>query len=338
VLRALLALSISSVPVNAQSSGVDVLQSPDGTLYLQQGSTVWTVLPDPVGDADLVGYSRVGQLEGTIPGDLIATGSLPVDLMQSTDGTLYVMRLGSLWTLVPALIGADVAAGLMPVGDAGSQFTDQNLQAIAHPAQAVSMPAPGSVQIVHPHGVSLTSEFSKVPFWDSSPIGSQFPSASSYGTISGTVTFDVDDSNLREASVSAVDILTTADPISGLTGAHFTCCSQYPDGYLPRGAGLRDQVANFNVLSSEPESVENAKGTTLNISFKLQFPVAGLGAKPKILGLAAAREFAYANAQGRQTLDFSRQPVAGVYNGPMPVNPGPQPRMPNDLLPPPQQP
>src|ERR1700738_5228201 len=98
----LLSMSMASVVDAAPSAPVDVLQSPDGTLYLEQGNSLWTLVPDHVVAEDLRAYSRPGQIDGTIPaGYLDTTASDALDVAQSDDGALYVIFRGNLWTLVP---------------------------------------------------------------------------------------------------------------------------------------------------------------------------------------------------------------------------------------------
>ena len=62
----LVAASMSITPVVAQSSPLSVIQSSDGTLYLEQGSNAWTMVPNSISDADLVTLTPSGELDGAI--------------------------------------------------------------------------------------------------------------------------------------------------------------------------------------------------------------------------------------------------------------------------------
>ena len=62
------ALAVSAV---AQTAPVRVIQGSDGTLYLVRGGNAWTLVPELASDADVAALSPSGEVDGSIPNDLL---------------------------------------------------------------------------------------------------------------------------------------------------------------------------------------------------------------------------------------------------------------------------
>jgi hypothetical protein len=60
-------LTISPAAVSAQPAPPQVVQTSDGTLYLVQNGSAWTLVPNQIDDADLSRLNQSGELDGTIP-------------------------------------------------------------------------------------------------------------------------------------------------------------------------------------------------------------------------------------------------------------------------------
>ena len=61
----------------AQSAPLRVVQGSDGTLYLVQAGNSWTLVPDSMSDSDLSGLTPSGEVDGTIPAQLVASTPPP---------------------------------------------------------------------------------------------------------------------------------------------------------------------------------------------------------------------------------------------------------------------
>jgi hypothetical protein len=55
----------------AQAAPVRIVQGSDGTLYVVQGSNSWTLVPDQIADADVAALSQRGEIDGTLPNELL---------------------------------------------------------------------------------------------------------------------------------------------------------------------------------------------------------------------------------------------------------------------------
>src|SRR5690348_14284696 len=60
VIMTLLSAALGATSVRAQSSVLVVVQASDGSLCLQHGNSVWTIIPDPISDDDLAALTLVG--------------------------------------------------------------------------------------------------------------------------------------------------------------------------------------------------------------------------------------------------------------------------------------
>src|SRR5579859_3765238 len=60
-----------SVSVAAQAAPVRIVQGSNGTLYVLQGDKSWTLVPDQINDADAAALSPSGEIDGTLPEDLL---------------------------------------------------------------------------------------------------------------------------------------------------------------------------------------------------------------------------------------------------------------------------
>jgi hypothetical protein len=58
-------------PAVAHPAPVRVVQRSDGTLYVLQGDRSWTLVPDQIDDADAAGLSPSGEIDGTLPNELL---------------------------------------------------------------------------------------------------------------------------------------------------------------------------------------------------------------------------------------------------------------------------
>jgi hypothetical protein len=103
---------VGIVTAFAQSSAIRVFQSGDGTLYLVQDSDAWTMAPIAISESDLGALVPSGELDGAIPAPFLTSATLaPLQAVQASDGTLYLIQGANRWTLVPlAATDADVAA------------------------------------------------------------------------------------------------------------------------------------------------------------------------------------------------------------------------------------
>jgi ABC-type branched-subunit amino acid transport system substrate-binding protein len=103
---------VGIVTVFAQSSAIRVFQSGDGTLYLVQDSAAWTMAPVAISESDLGELVPSGELDGAIPAPFLTSATLaPLQAVQASDGTLYLIQGANRWTLVPVVAtDADIAA------------------------------------------------------------------------------------------------------------------------------------------------------------------------------------------------------------------------------------
>jgi hypothetical protein len=131
-LALILSISISTTAVAAQPSPLSVVQGSDGTLYLVPGGgNAWTIVPNPISDADLASLTPSGELDGAIPDASLGIPGSPtvLQVVQSGDGSLYIAQGNNVWTLVPNQIGdADVSA-LVISGELHGQIASQSLAA-----------------------------------------------------------------------------------------------------------------------------------------------------------------------------------------------------------------
>jgi hypothetical protein len=57
---------------------VRLVQGSDGALYVVQGSSSWTVVPDQIGDEEVAALSPTGEIDGTFPSELFVVQAPPV--------------------------------------------------------------------------------------------------------------------------------------------------------------------------------------------------------------------------------------------------------------------
>jgi|SRR5579864_299402 len=70
---ALTLVAVLAVTAVAQTAPVRVVQGSDGTLYLVQAGNSWTLVPDQISDSDLAGLTPSGEVDGTVPAQLMAS-------------------------------------------------------------------------------------------------------------------------------------------------------------------------------------------------------------------------------------------------------------------------
>jgi hypothetical protein len=66
-------VAVLAVTAVAQTAPVRVVQGSDGTLYLVQAGNSWTLVPDQISDADLAALNLSGEVDGTLPAQLLAS-------------------------------------------------------------------------------------------------------------------------------------------------------------------------------------------------------------------------------------------------------------------------
>jgi hypothetical protein len=66
-------VAVLAVTAVAQTAPMRVVQGSDGTLYLVQAGNAWTLVPDQISDADLAALNLSGEVDGTVPGQLLAS-------------------------------------------------------------------------------------------------------------------------------------------------------------------------------------------------------------------------------------------------------------------------
>ena len=69
----LVLVAVLAVTAVAQVAPVRVVQGSDGTLYLVQAGKSWTLVPDQISDADLAALNLSGEVDGTVPVQLLAS-------------------------------------------------------------------------------------------------------------------------------------------------------------------------------------------------------------------------------------------------------------------------
>lgn len=119
--------------VGAQSTPLRVVQGSDGALYLAQGGNAWTLVPTQMSDEDLAGLSMNGEVVGAIVGP-----SSPLQVVQGSDGALYLAQSGNAWALVPDQIGDDDLAVL----SLGPEVDGSVPPALLSPAATPDLPTP----------------------------------------------------------------------------------------------------------------------------------------------------------------------------------------------------
>jgi hypothetical protein len=70
---AFILIAVLAVTAIAQTAPLRVVQGNDGTLYLVQAGNSWTLVPDQISDSDLAGLTPSGEIDGTIPAQLVAS-------------------------------------------------------------------------------------------------------------------------------------------------------------------------------------------------------------------------------------------------------------------------
>jgi hypothetical protein len=71
VFGALIFVAVLAVTAGAQPAPVRVVQGSDGTLYVLQGSSSWTLVPDQISDADVAALAPIGEIDGSLPSDVL---------------------------------------------------------------------------------------------------------------------------------------------------------------------------------------------------------------------------------------------------------------------------
>jgi hypothetical protein len=135
---ALLAMSISTNDAAAQSSPLNADQGSDGTLYLIQGSSVWTLVLANISDGDLSSLKPSGELDGAIPAAFLGTPGAPtlLQVVEGGDGAFYIEQGDNAWTLVPTPISDADLAALNQIGEVDRQIGPQSLSTPAESSSA----------------------------------------------------------------------------------------------------------------------------------------------------------------------------------------------------------
>ena len=71
VFSALVFVAVLTVTAFAQPAPVRVVQRSDGTLYVLQGESSWTLVPDQISDADAAALTPSGEIDGVLPNELL---------------------------------------------------------------------------------------------------------------------------------------------------------------------------------------------------------------------------------------------------------------------------
>jgi hypothetical protein len=71
-------VAVLALTAVAQTAPMRVVQGSDGTLYLVQAGNSWTLVPDQISDADLAALNLSGEVDGTVPAQLLASAPPPV--------------------------------------------------------------------------------------------------------------------------------------------------------------------------------------------------------------------------------------------------------------------
>ena len=135
---ALLLVSLWTPRAVAQTAPLEIVQSDDGTLYVTQAATAWTLVPDTIEDDALAGLSPAGELDGVIPTPLLG-GPTPPRAVLASDGSLFVVQGSSSWTLVPDAISASDLAALTVTGELDGTLSRS---AAAQAPTGAAVPAP----------------------------------------------------------------------------------------------------------------------------------------------------------------------------------------------------
>ncbi len=159
-LGCLLAASMSVSAAVAQSSTLTVVQSSDNTLYLEQGSNAWSIVPNSISDSDLAALTPSGELDGVIPAALLGSPDAPalLQVVLGSDGMFYIAQGGTMWTLVPNRIGDADLAALTQIGEIDGTISVSTLAppVAAPPAPATANPVPATTA---PGTVLLSDDF-----------------------------------------------------------------------------------------------------------------------------------------------------------------------------------
>jgi hypothetical protein len=67
----LIVVAVLTATAIAQPAPVRVVQKSDGTLYVVQGTTAWTLVPDQISDEDAAALSPSGEIDGILPNDVL---------------------------------------------------------------------------------------------------------------------------------------------------------------------------------------------------------------------------------------------------------------------------
>jgi hypothetical protein len=129
----ILVIATLAVAADAQPAPLQCVQGRDGSIYLVQGTTAWTLSPAPIGDSDIATLNVVGEIDGQLP----AT-SAPLQVFQTKDGGLYIIEFDFAWTLVPDQISDSDLAALTFGGD----YANSTATGSASPWAAEPIPAP----------------------------------------------------------------------------------------------------------------------------------------------------------------------------------------------------
>jgi len=151
-LGALALVAALAVSAAAQPAPVRVVQSSDGTLFVVQSASAWTLVPDPISDTDLAGLTPAGEIDGTL-----GLQSGPPHVVQASDGSLYLVGAQSAWTLVPDQISDDDLAALTKAGELDGVIPADILNA-SSPAAVTQEPISSSAPTPRPGATVVAAQ------------------------------------------------------------------------------------------------------------------------------------------------------------------------------------
>jgi hypothetical protein len=131
-----------------------VVQDSIGALHVVQGTNAWTLTPDQLSDSDLAAMNVIGEIDGTFPNQLLGTSATP-QIVQASEGSLYVVEGGNTWTLVPDQISESDLGVLNDGGELNGEIPADLLNQSTPPAQTG---APVPIQpVATPTGIPPSS-------------------------------------------------------------------------------------------------------------------------------------------------------------------------------------
>jgi hypothetical protein len=113
---------------DASAPAIRVLRGGDGTLYVSEGTSAWTMTPGSISDDEAAAMAASGELDGAIPSPLLSTTApAPLEAVQTSDGTVYLRQEGNAWLLVPEVASDADVAGLNIIGEITSTIAAPGL-------------------------------------------------------------------------------------------------------------------------------------------------------------------------------------------------------------------